>query len=74
MKPTLFSFDIEFLYSIGPPSTIRPVLQRERGTVDKLVDYLVGDGPGNRFALICKHCYSHNGMALQEEFEYLGLW
>ncbi|XP_071825363.1 endoplasmic reticulum junction formation protein lunapark-B-like [Apostichopus japonicus] len=54
-----------------PPSTIRPVLQRERGTVDKLVDYLVGDGPGNRFALICKHCYSHNGMALQEEFEYL---
>ncbi|PIK60688.1 hypothetical protein BSL78_02380 [Apostichopus japonicus] len=26
---------------------------------------------GNRFALICKHCYSHNGMALQEEFEYL---
>lgn len=54
-----------------PPSTVRPILQQNRGTVDKLVDYLVGDGPSNRYALICKHCYSHNGMALQEEFEYI---
>lgn len=56
----------------GPPSTVRPILHQNRGTVDKLVDYLVGDGPSNRYALICRHCYSHNGMALQEEFEYLG--
>nr|CAD7453000.1 unnamed protein product [Timema tahoe] len=28
------------------------------------------DGPSNRYALICKQCESHNGMALKEEFEY----
>ena len=55
----------------GPPMA-RPVLPRERGIVDRLVEYLVGDGPQNRYALICKNCYSHNGMALKEEFEYIG--
>lgn len=54
----------------GPPMP-RSVLPRERGTMDRLVDYLVGDGPENRYALICTHCHSHNGMALKEEFEYM---
>lgn len=36
------------------------------------MEYLVGDGPSNRYALICKQCLSHNGMALKEEFEYVG--
>lgn len=44
--------------------------QRSKGVVEKLVDYLVGDGPANRFAMICKQCMGHNGMALQEEYEY----
>ena len=55
----------------GPPLP-RPILPRERGYMDKVVEYLVGDGPSNRFALICKQCQSHNGMALREEFEYIG--
>ena len=55
----------------GPPLP-RPVLPRERGYMDKVVEYLVGDGPSNRFALICKQCQSHNGMALREEFEFIG--
>ena len=50
----------------------RPVLPRERTLVDRLVDYLVGDGPSNRYALICRQCQSHNGMALKEEFEFIG--
>lgn len=25
-----------------------------------------------RYALICQQCLSHNGMALKEEFEYVG--
>ena len=25
-----------------------------------------------RYALICQQCLSHNGMALKEEFEYIG--
>lgn len=28
--------------------------------------------PSSRYALICQQCFSHNGMALKEEFEYLG--
>ncbi|EFA06588.1 Protein lunapark-like Protein [Tribolium castaneum] len=49
----------------------RAILPRERTVLDKMVDYLVGDGPSNRFALICKNCAAHNGMAIKEEFEYL---
>ncbi|XP_019713194.1 endoplasmic reticulum junction formation protein lunapark-A isoform X1 [Hippocampus comes] len=54
----------------GPPLA-RPVLPRDRGTMDRVIEYLVGDGPQNRFALICQQCLSHNGMALKEEFEYV---
>ena len=39
----------------------RAVLPRERSVLDKMVDYLIGDGPSNRYALICKNCSSHNG-------------
>ncbi|XP_026128438.1 endoplasmic reticulum junction formation protein lunapark-A-like [Carassius auratus] len=54
----------------GPPLA-RPILPRERGAMDRVVEYLVGDGPQNRYALICQQCSSHNGMALKEEFEYI---
>jgi len=54
----------------GPPLP-RPVLPRDRGYMDRVVEYLVGDGPNNRYALICRQCQSHNGMALKEEFEYI---
>ncbi|KAJ8253101.1 hypothetical protein GJAV_G00209130 [Gymnothorax javanicus] len=54
----------------GPP-LVRPILPRERGAVDRVIEYLVGDGPQNRYALICQQCLSHNGMALKEEFEYI---
>ncbi|XP_054006218.1 endoplasmic reticulum junction formation protein lunapark-B isoform X1 [Hylaeus anthracinus] len=50
----------------------RPVFPRQRTYLDRFIDYIVGDGPSNRYALICKHCESHNGMALKEEFEYFG--
>ncbi|XP_037542899.1 endoplasmic reticulum junction formation protein lunapark-A [Nematolebias whitei] len=54
----------------GPP-LVRPVLPRERSAMDRVIEYLVGDGPQNRYALICQQCLSHNGMALKEEFEYI---
>ncbi|XP_029315703.1 endoplasmic reticulum junction formation protein lunapark-A [Cottoperca gobio] len=54
----------------GPPLA-RPVVPRERGAMDRVIEYLVGDGPQNRYALICQQCLSHNGMALKEEFEYV---
>ncbi|XP_022649888.1 protein lunapark-B-like isoform X2 [Varroa destructor] len=53
------------------PRTVRPILPQERGAVEKVIDYIVGEGPNNRYALICKKCCSHNGMALREEFEFL---
>lgn len=59
----------------GPPLMTprlpRPILPAERGKLDKFVDYLLGDGPANRYALICLECRGHNGMALAEEFPYL---
>uniref|UniRef100_A0A182W7F9 Endoplasmic reticulum junction formation protein lunapark n=1 Tax=Anopheles minimus TaxID=112268 RepID=A0A182W7F9_9DIPT len=44
--------------------------QNEKGVLEKMVDYLVGDGPTNRFAMICAECCMHNGMVLMEEYEY----
>jgi len=55
----------------GGPPLPRPIIPRERGYMDRVVEYLVGDGPSNRYALICRQCQSHNGMALREEFEYI---
>ncbi|XP_026316669.1 endoplasmic reticulum junction formation protein lunapark-A isoform X2 [Hyposmocoma kahamanoa] len=49
----------------------RPLLDRNRSALDKVVDYLLKDGPNQRMALICTECSSHNGMALMEEWEYV---
>ncbi|KAJ2719068.1 hypothetical protein GGI07_005433 [Coemansia sp. Benny D115] len=40
-----------------------------RPWLDKLVDQLVGDvgGADDRYALVCRHCYAHNGLVLEEE-------
>jgi hypothetical protein len=52
-----------------PPSN--PVMQnRKTGWMDKLVDYVVGDGPTCRYALICRYCATHNGLATPEDFPF----
>lgn len=33
-----------------------------KGYMEKLVDFLVGDGINSRFAMICKDCLQHNGI------------
>jgi endoplasmic reticulum junction formation protein lunapark len=39
-----------------------PIIDNAQKTVvDKMVDYLIGDGPANRFAMICQQCFKHNG-------------
>ncbi|XP_054279655.1 endoplasmic reticulum junction formation protein lunapark-B isoform X2 [Macrosteles quadrilineatus] len=49
----------------------QPVFPKERGVTDKLIEFMIGDGPSYRYALICSHCRGHNGMALKEEFPYM---
>lgn len=48
---------------------VRPVLSKDRSFFEKVVDWVVADGPNNRFALVCRYCYGHNGMSLAEEYE-----
>jgi endoplasmic reticulum junction formation protein lunapark len=39
-----------------------PIIDKsQKSIVDKMVDYLVGDGISNRFAMICQQCFKHNG-------------
>ncbi|XP_075988209.1 zinc-ribbon metal-binding protein lunapark isoform X3 [Anticarsia gemmatalis] len=49
----------------------RPLPDKNRSALDKVVDYLLKDGPNHRMALICSECFSHNGMAMVEEWEYV---
>nr|XP_039266811.1 endoplasmic reticulum junction formation protein lunapark-B-like [Styela clava] len=49
----------------------RPILPLNKTTMDKLMDYMIGDGTAHRYSLICQNCCNHNGMALKEEFQYL---
>ena len=37
--------------------------------MDKLLDFFVGDSPSKSFALICKKCKAHNGLAPIEEMD-----
>ncbi|PAA65379.1 hypothetical protein BOX15_Mlig025749g1 [Macrostomum lignano] len=53
------------------PQLPRPVLSRDRSAMDRIIDLLVGDGADRRYALICRRCCSHNGMAMAEEFPHL---
>jgi len=46
------------------------VSQNQKSVVEKLVDYLIGDGPNSRYAMICKECFEHNGMVSEEEYDY----
>jgi len=58
--------------TVRPKLTLpRPILSKDRTIFDRVADIVLGDGPQNRYALICRTCGSHNGMARKEEFDYL---
>ncbi|KAI9257017.1 hypothetical protein EDC94DRAFT_615044 [Helicostylum pulchrum] len=49
---------------------ILPPPRTEPQWYDKIVDALVGDaGPETKYALICAHCFNHNGLVAKEEFD-----
>lgn len=44
------------------PNTPFPIINHnQKGFVEKMVDYLIGDGLNNRYGMVCKECFSHNG-------------
>ena len=58
------TFDKVGVYNVTPATLLFNLILQ-------FLDYVVGDGPGQRYALICSTCYAHNGMALKDEFEYI---
>ena len=38
-----------------------------RSAVDKVIDFALGDGPNNRYALICQSCFTHNGLVKEDD-------
>ncbi|KAH8369928.1 hypothetical protein KR093_001475, partial [Drosophila rubida] len=44
--------------------------ESKRTALDRIVDFLVGDSPQNRYAMICKECHRHNGMLPMGDYEY----
>lgn len=42
--------------------------ERSRSAIDRIVDFIVGDTPQNRFGMICKACHAHNGNKATEFF------
>lgn len=52
-----------------PPQQQQPQV---RHWYDKLVDALIGEeGPETKYALICRHCFAHNGLVLPQEIEHI---
>jgi ABC-type phosphate transport system substrate-binding protein len=39
-----------------------------RTWLDKMIDFIVGEGPSNQYALICSNCFSHNGLISPENY------
>ncbi|CEO98219.1 unnamed protein product (mitochondrion) [Plasmodiophora brassicae] len=44
-------------------------LRRARSVVDRVCDFLLNDGPSNKYALICENCFEHNGLVVREDLE-----
>lgn len=42
-----------------------------KSLLEKIFEYVIGEGTNSRYALICGKCGHHNGLALEEEFEYI---
>lgn len=52
--------------------------QNTKSVLEKMVDFLIGDGPSSRYGMICKECHGHNGdfiyflnISIQLLFEFM---
>ncbi|MES1904038.1 MAG: hypothetical protein MHPSP_004495, partial [Paramarteilia canceri] len=48
----------------------KPIIKPNRTFCDRVLDSFFGDGPNNKYALICKSCYHHNGLCFKEDLPY----
>lgn len=48
------------VYSAPMKQTPYPIIV-QKTIIDKMLDYLISDGPAKRFAMICHKCFKHNG-------------
>lgn len=55
------------------PQTVRPLpgSAGNQSKMDKIVGWVTGSNPEQMYALICRNCCEHNGLASKEEFDYL---
>ena len=55
----------------GQPSAPLPsadsIQASQRSSLDKLLDFILNDGPNNKYALICSTCAGHNGLVREQE-------
>jgi hypothetical protein len=67
-QPSTNNMGIQGIQPLPMKSNMGP--QQPQQWYDKLVDALVGDaGPETKYALICTHCYAHNGLVLPQEVD-----
>ena len=58
---------------LQPPTPFRPSESSPqapapvRTKLDKLLDFVLNDGPSNKYALICPGCYGHNGLVQEAD-------
>jgi hypothetical protein len=50
-----------------PPTPSDPLAGSSRTSLDKIVDFILGEGPNNKYALLCHACSGHNGLVREQE-------
>lgn len=53
--------------SMSPPSDSLNGGSSNRSSLDKVLDFILNDGPNNKYALICIACAGHNGLVREQE-------
>lgn len=53
------NYQLQYRTQIQTPFPI--INQNEKKFLDKILDFLIGDGQSNQYGMVCKECYGHNG-------------
>lgn len=61
-SPTIQQIQMQRRWQPPPQMTPYPIInQNAKNLFEKVVDYLIGEGPSSRYGMICKECHGHNG-------------